>query len=135
MIEADAEKHLRDDSHDDDRDRDRRIRRLTRFDDLLNGLAKREKTRNQDDDSDDDRSEVFDAPIPKGVMPVRTARSKLRAHDGDDGRERIGSVVHAIEDDSDRMREEPDNELESNQEHIAHDADDARFDYLVIAST
>lgn len=135
MIEADAEKHLRDDSHDDDRDRDCRIRRLTRIDDLLNGLAKREKARNQDDDGDDDRSEVFDAPIPKRMMSIRTARCKLRAHDGDDGRKRIGSVVHAIQDDSDRMREESDNELESNQEHIAHDADDARFDYLVIAST
>ena len=68
-------------------------------------------------------------------MSVGTTRCKLRAHDGDDRRERIGSVVHTIQNDSDRMREEPDNELESNQEHIAHDADDARFDYLVIAST
>ena len=134
MIEADAKSYLRDDSHDDDRDRDRRIRWLARIDDLLDRLAKREKARNQDDDGDDDRSEVFDASIPKGVMSVRTARSKLRACDGDDRRERIGGIVHAIEDDSYRMREKPDNELKSNQEHIAHDADDARFDYLVITS-
>ena len=65
MIEADAEKHLRDDSHDDDRDRDCRIRRLTRIDDLLNGLAKREKARNQDDDGDDEVRYSM-RPYPKG---------------------------------------------------------------------
>ena len=103
------------------------------MDDLVDGLAQRDEAGHQDDDGDDDAREVLHAAVAEGVTPVGPAPGELGAHNGDDGGQRVGGIVHAVQDDGDGMGHEPDGHLEGDEQRIADNAVDARLDDFPLA--
>ena len=88
------------------------------MDDALRGLGERGHARPRDDGGDDDGGDVLGAAMPVGVLAIRWLVGQVRAHDGDDRRERVGEVVDCVEHDGDGVGEQPDGRLEACQQHV-----------------
>jgi hypothetical protein len=108
--------------HGDDHERRRAVVRQLRGEDALDGLGCGGDARPQHDDGDDDRREVLDAPIAKGVLAVGLLAGKLGAHDGDDGRRGVRQVVDGVEHDGDGVHEQAERRLEGREQDVCHDA-------------
>ena len=57
---------------------------------------------------------------------IRLPAGQLRSHDGDHRTACVRNVVDGVHDDGDRVGQQPDHRLESGQQHVGGDPDEAR---------
>ena len=67
------------------------------------------------------------------MAAVGAAPGQLRAHDGHDGGQGVGGVVHAVQNDGDGMGHESHGQLECHEQQIARNAVYARPNDLPLA--
>ena len=62
------------------------------------------------------------------MLLVRELSGKLGAHDGDDGGQGVGEVVHRVQGDGDGVGHDAHEGLEGREKDVGQDADDAGAD-------
>ena len=122
---------------DDDRDRDDdegdegEVRRLG-IEDLLHRFDERRDARGENDRRNDDRREILDASVAKGMFLIRLSAGELDADDRNDRRQSVGEVVHRVQYDRYRARDQADRRLEACKHEVRDDADETRLrDFLL----
>ena len=110
-----AQEHLHDRRHGHHGQRDGLVRGNLGMQNAVGGFLQRRDAGPQDDDGDDDRGHVLAAAMAERMLAVRLLPGKLRADDRDDGRKRIGQVVHGVQHDGDGVRQHAHKRLECRQ--------------------
>ena len=127
LFDVEPEHELNGYRHADYYERYRAVIRRFGMDDLFDRLDERRDARVEHERGDDHGAQVFDPAVAEGMLLIRLFRAELRADDRHDGGERVGEVVYRVENDGDRVRNEPDERLEPDEQQVRDYAYDARF--------
>ena len=93
--------------------------------DLFDRLHQRHDTGAKNNECDDDRAEIFHTAMPERMLLIRRAVCQFDTNDGDDGRDGISQIVHSIQNNRNRTRQQSYYRLKNDQENIRRNADNA----------
>ena len=93
------------------------------MDDLLDRLYQRHDTGAKNDKCDNDRTEIFYSAMPERMLLVWCTVCQFDTNDRDHRRNGISQIVHGIQNNRNRTRQQSYDCLKNNQENISRNTD------------